>query len=141
MSAIRTFKDLDAWKVGMDVIDATYSITTRFPSDERFGLVSQMRRAAVSVPSNVAEGQAVKSYRWSLRHVVIAIGSLAELQTQLEAAVRLKFITEADAAPIDSLLQRCQQILYGLRREKERRLATGAASVLVAVVAVATLLL
>ena len=118
MAEIKTFRDLHAWQVGMDTILLTYEVTADFPSDERFGLVSQMRRAAVSVPSNVAEGQAVKMPRWSLRHVVTAIGSATELETQLEAAVRLRFISRERAQPLADSLDRVQKLLYGLRRER-----------------------
>lgn len=61
MAEIRNFRDLIAWQVGMDVVQLTYELTVDFPKEERFGLVSQMRRASVSIPSNVAEGQAVKA--------------------------------------------------------------------------------
>jgi len=104
----------------METIDVTYRLTSGFPAGERFGLVSQMRRAAVSIPSNVAEGQAVRAPRWSLRHIVIAIGSTAELDTQLEAAVRLGFVDESGSLPLRQVLERLQQLLYGLRRAKER---------------------
>ena len=130
MSEIRNYRDLDAWKLGMDAITTTYNLTRRFPVEERYGLVSQMRRAAVSIPSNVAEGQAVKAPRWCLRHVVTAIGSCAELDTQLEAAMRLGFVDETSAVPLQAQLQRLQSVLYGLRRHKERRLAAGVATVI-----------
>lgn len=135
MTEIRNFRDLDAWPLGMSAIEATYRLTERFPAGERFGLVAQMRRAAVSIPSNVAEGQAVRAASWSRRHVVIAIGSSAELDTQLEAAIRLGFVHGSEAKPLQELLSRLQQVLYGLRRHKERRLAAGAAGVVSLVLA------
>ena len=113
--------------VGMEVVEAMYRLTGSFPSDERYGLMSQMRRAAMSVPSNVAEGQAVRSPRWSLRHIVTAIGSSAELQTQLEAGLRLGFTTPNAAADLEALLERLQRLLYGLRRAKLLRLGTSVA--------------
>jgi four helix bundle protein len=128
MGEIKTFRDLHAWQVGMDTIVLTYEVTEAFPSDERFGLVSQMRRAAVSVPSNVAEGQAVKMPRWSLRHVVTAIGSATELETQLEAAIRLRFISRERAQPLADSLDRLQKLLYGLRRERSGRLGVSVAT-------------
>ena len=130
---IKNFKDLDAWRIGMEAIEATYNLTASFPSGERFGLVSQMRRAAISIPSNVAEGQAVRAPRWTLRHVVIAIGSCAELETQLEAA-SLGFTNESDAEPLRAT-ERLKQVLYGWRRAKERRIAitvSGAGMLIVA---------
>jgi four helix bundle protein len=128
MGAITSYRDLHAWQVGMDVVDATYRLTAKFPREERYGLVSQMRRAAMSIPSNVAEGQAVESPRWSLRHIVTAIGSSAELQTQLEACCRLGFATRAAAADLEALLERLQKLLYGLRRAKLLRVGTSVAS-------------
>ena len=137
MSAIRTFRDLRAWQVAMDVVELTYRLTALFPPDERFGQRMQMRRAAVSIPSNVAEGQGVRASRWSLRYIVVAIGSACELETQLEAAVRLKFVTADAAANLSEQLDRTQKLLYGMRREKELRLGTAmilAVSVVLAVV-------
>ncbi len=67
MGEIATYKDLHAWQVGMDTVTLTYELTADFPASERFGLVSQMRRAAVSIPSNVAEGKGVMQPRWTLR--------------------------------------------------------------------------
>jgi four helix bundle protein len=122
MSAITNFRDLDAWQVGMEVVELTYRLTADFPDAERYGLVSQMRRASVSVPSNVAEGQAVGVTRWGLRHVVIAIGSSRELETQLEIALRLRFIAPSAARDLRTGLDRLQKLLYGLRREHRRRL-------------------
>ena len=139
MSEIRSFRDLVAWQVAIDVVEATYRLTADFPDGERFGLVSQMRRAAVSMPSNIAEAHGVKKTGWSLRHVVTAIGSSCELDTQLEIALRLKFIAPTAARELQAVLDRAQKLLYGMRREKERRLAAGAAGAVGALFAVALL--
>jgi len=128
MSEIRSFRDLVAWQVGTDAVELTYRLTADFPDSERFGLVSQMRRAAVSIPSNIAEAHGVKKTGWSLRHILTAIGSSCELDTQLEIALRLKFIAPIAARELQAALDRAQKLLYGMRREKERRLA-GAAGV------------
>lgn len=128
MSEIKTFRDLHAWQVGMDTMVMTYELTAAFPPQERFGLVSQMRRASVSVPSNVAEGQAVGAPRWSLRHIVTAIGSASELETQVEAAIRLKFVARERAQPLVDSIDRLERLLYGMRREKRQRLAISLAS-------------
>jgi four helix bundle protein len=128
MGEIKTFRDLYAWQVGMDTVVLTYEVTAEFPSDERFGLTSQMRRASVSIPSNVAEGQGVRAPRWSLRHVVTAIGSATELETQLEAAIRLQFVSRDRSRALASSIDRLQ-LLYGMRREKERRLGISVAGV------------
>lgn len=87
MNEIRNHRDLEAWRLAMDVVMETYELTECFPAKEIYGLQSQMRRAAVSVPSNIAEGQA-RPLRASLNHLSIALGSLAELDTQLEIAIR-----------------------------------------------------
>jgi len=128
MGEIKTFRDLVAWQVGMDVVTLTYDLTAQFPTDERFGLTSQMRRASLSIPSNLAEGQAVKAPRWSLRHINTAIGSSAELETQLEAATRLRFVSAENSRPLVDKIDRLQKLLYGLRRERLQRIGASAAT-------------
>jgi four helix bundle protein len=123
MTHIRTFRDLDAWRVGMDTALATYRLTLRLPDTERYGLISQMRRAATSVPSNVAEGQARNSPKAFLHFLAIALGSTAELDTQLELCVRLKYLVPEATADLRESLERLRQLLYGLRRAKRRELA------------------
>ena len=83
-------KDLDVWKKSMDLVELIYGLTSQFPSDERFGLVSQMRRAAVSIPSNISEGAARKGDKELIQFLMIAIGSLSELETQYLLSVRSK---------------------------------------------------
>lgn len=120
----RGFRELMAWQVGMDVVESTYRLTADFPNEERYGLVSQMRRAAVSVPSNVAESQPVKTPKWSLRFINTAIGSSCELDTQLEIAVRLRLCTALQALPLQDQIDRLQKLLYGMRRQKMQALAS-----------------
>ncbi|HYE86207.1 MAG TPA: four helix bundle protein [Vicinamibacterales bacterium] len=95
---IRSFRDLDVWRTGMELAASVYQTTATLPRSELFGLTSQMRRAAVSIPSNVAEGKAMGGNSYP-QHVKIALGSEAELQTQIELARKLKMLskTEADA--------------------------------------------
>ena len=93
---IRSFRDLDVWRQSMDLAVRVYGATEQLPGSERYGLASQMRRAAVSIPSNVAEGKAVGGQSYP-RHVKIALGSEAELQTQIELARRLKMLTDQEA--------------------------------------------
>ena len=90
-------KDLEAWKKSIDLVKDIYSITKDFPSSEQFGLVSQMRRAAVSIPSNLAEGSARFSDKDCTRFIDISLGSLAELETQIIIAKELNFIKENQA--------------------------------------------
>lgn len=127
MNTSQTYRDLDAWKVAMKVVELTYAITADFPDAERYDLISQMRRSSVSVPSNIAEGQGRGTTRFGLQFIRVAIGSVAELDTQLELARRLNFADAARTRELDGQLQRIRQLLYGMRREHERRLAGGAA--------------
>ena len=91
-----SFRDLVVWQRSMDLVEQIYEISKRFPADERFGLTSQIRRAAVSVPSNIGEGSRRKK-RNVFRHFLdIALGSQAEVEVQLEIAYRLKFLSAAD---------------------------------------------
>lgn len=99
MGEIKTYRDLHAWQVGMDIVGLVYELTADFPAAEWYGLVAQMRRAAVSIPSNVAEGHGVAQGRWSLRYVSTAIGSSLELETQVEVAVRLGFVSRPRSCP------------------------------------------
>src|ERR1700733_6566376 len=86
-----SFRDLDVWHLGVELAETVYRITARFPKAELFCLTSQMRRAAVSIPSNIAEGRARDSSREFLHFLSISRGSLAELDTQLELAIRLDY--------------------------------------------------
>ena len=88
---VRSFRDLRVWHVAMDLVEQVYLLTRQFPRHELYGLASQMQRAAVSIPSNIAEGHARSHSKEYLHHLSIARASLAELQTQLEIAVRLQY--------------------------------------------------
>jgi four helix bundle protein len=103
---IQSFRDLEVWRKSMDLTERVYVASKSFPQSETFGLTSQVRRAAVSIPSNIAEGKAVGGQRYR-RHIKIALGSDAELQTQIELAKRLNMLTEATA---DELLQQATEI-------------------------------
>jgi four helix bundle protein len=90
-TAIRSFRDLRVWQAGMDLVEQVYLLTQTFPKHEIYGLASQMQRSAVSVPSNIAEGHTREHLKEYLQHLSIARSSLAELETQLEIAARLKY--------------------------------------------------
>src|SRR5688572_21326793 len=93
---VKSFRDLHVWHKAMDLVDSLYTITAEFPRSEMFGLAAQIRRAAVSIPSNIAEGRAIGGGRF-LHHIRIALGSEAELQTQVELSIRQKYLTEERA--------------------------------------------
>lgn len=96
VSGLITFRDLDTWRVAMDLVERCYRITRTFPREELYGLTAQMRRAAVSIPSNVAEGYCRKSTAAYANHVAIALGSHGELETCIEIAKRLDFLSTDD---------------------------------------------
>ena len=91
---VSTHKDLDVWKKAMDLAAQAYSLTARFPKEELYGLTSQMRRSAVSIPSNIAEGAARNSNKEFIQFLYVALGSFSEIETQLLLATRLKLINE-----------------------------------------------
>ncbi len=112
---IKSLRDLRVWQGGMEIVQAIYAITQGFPKHELYGLASQIQRAAVSVPSNIAEGHARESTKEYLQHVSIAQASVAELETQLEIAKRLGYISSDE---YDALLNQLSQLgkqLYALR--------------------------
>jgi len=88
---VKSFRDLDVWHLGVELAETVYRVTARFPKSELFALSSQMRRAAVSIPANIAEGRARNSTREFLYFLSVSKGSLAELETQLELAIRLDY--------------------------------------------------
>jgi four helix bundle protein len=91
--AINSFRDLRVWQAGMDLVEQVYLLIQTFPKQEIYGLTSQMQRAAVSIPSNIAEGHTREHSKEYLHHLSIAQASLAELETQLEIAARLKYLS------------------------------------------------
>ena len=115
----RPHERLDVWQDAMSLVEAVYRLTAGLPDSERFGLVSQMRRAAVSVPSNIAEGAARRSTAEYLRFLSIARGSLAELDTQLQIALRLEL--SAPSTEIEETLQRTFARLNALLAALEKR--------------------
>jgi four helix bundle protein len=91
---IESYRDLEAWQLGMQLAEDIYTLTRSFPREELYGLTSQLRRAAVGIPSNVAEGQQHGFDKTYLRYVSFALGCEAEVQTQLELAIRVRLATE-----------------------------------------------
>jgi four helix bundle protein len=110
----RAHKNLDAWKEGVALATYVYKITEDFPKSEAYGLTSQMRRASISVPSNIAEGAARFSQREFAQFLNIAGGSLSELDTQMEIALNLSYISEVQKQEIDSKIDSLTAKLAGL---------------------------
>ncbi|MBM3356426.1 MAG: four helix bundle protein [Betaproteobacteria bacterium] len=94
MAGEQSHRDLIAWQEAMNLVEAVYRVTSIFPKEEAFGLIAQMRRAAISIPSNIAEGAARNSSREFFQYLGVATASMAELETQLELAERLKILAK-----------------------------------------------
>ena len=108
------FQKLDVWNLAMDLAVETYDATNTYPADERFGLRSQMRRAAISVPSNIAEGCSRPSEADSRRFLTIAKGSAGELETQILLSKRLGLLDPSAGMAVHHTAQRCQAMLARL---------------------------
>ena len=110
------YKDLIVWQKSLRLVKWIYLLTRSFPSDERFGLISQMRRAAVSIPSNIAEGQARRTTPDFIRFISNAEGSLAELETQMIISADLEFCSRENLGEIFSVMNEIRKMLNSLRR-------------------------
>ncbi len=114
--AAQNYKDLIAWQKAMDLVVEVYQTTTAFPHDERFGLTNQVRRAAVSIPSNIAEGQGRGPTQDFIRFLCMARGSLQEVDTQLILATRLGYIPQERCDRLSDLLIELAKVINGLIR-------------------------
>ena len=113
-STIKTYRDLEVWKQSMELTVQVYDLTQKLPPHEQFGLISQMRRAAVSIPSNIAEGHSRRGKKELSHQASIAKGSLAELETQMILCTRLKYIDREALVPIWDQAQQVGKLLSGL---------------------------
>ncbi|QEG37822.1 four helix bundle protein [Bythopirellula goksoeyrii] len=116
------FKQLEAWKQSMQLVDQVYDLCKLLPTDERYGIISQMQRCSISIPANLAEGCGRDSTKDFLRHVAISRGSLAELSTFLTFVQRRRFVTPESVTTIEEQLETCAKLLGGLRRSLRRKL-------------------
>ncbi|HEX8220640.1 MAG TPA: four helix bundle protein [Chloroflexia bacterium] len=116
LAKIRSYRDLIAWQKAMDLVEHIYVGTRNWPKAELYGLTNQVQRAAVSVPSNIAEGQGRTSTKEFLHHLSIARGSLFEVETQLLIAQRLNYLTKTDADRLLSEAGEISRLLSGLLR-------------------------
>lgn len=119
---IRSYRDLDVWNKSMSLVVDCYRLSENFPRSESYGLTSQLRRAAVSIPANIAEGHARKYTKEFLHHLSIACGSLAELETHLQIS---RYLGYSQQNNIEDLLHKTEEInrmLYALRRSLEKKI-------------------
>ena len=118
---VRHYRDLLVWQKAVDWVETVYAATRAWPQDERFGLTSQIRRAAVSVPSNVAEGCARRSTAEFIRFLSIGRGSLAEVETQIIIATRLGYLDQALQSSLLEAADEISRMLAGLIAKLEER--------------------
>ena len=114
MKMTSSFRDLEVWQESMTLVEEIYVLSKRFPPEERFGLTSQLRRAAVSIPSNIGEGARRKRRKAFVNHLDIALGSQGEVDVQLELAARLAFCTQSERSVIQQRVERIGRMLNGL---------------------------
>jgi four helix bundle protein len=118
---MKTHKDLNAWKDSVNLVTEIYEKTKSFPKDELFGLTSQIRRSAISIPSNISEGAARESNKEFLRFLFIAQGSISEMDTQLLISKNLNYISNEDYTQLLEKLTSIRKMIAGLinfRRDK-----------------------
>ncbi len=122
MNVIKSYRDLQVWRLAINLSTEVYTATSSFPKNELFGLCSQLQRAAVSVASNIAEGHARESTKEYLRFISIALGSLAELETQFIISNNLNYINQVN---LDGILEKTSEIgrmLRGLQKSLKAKL-------------------
>ena len=113
---MHNFKKLDIWTKSMELVTKIYSITNSFPNQERFGLTSQIQRAAVSIPTNIAEGSAKSSNKDFARFLEMSIGSSFELETELIIALNLKYIDSLVFTAIETKINEIQKMINGFKQ-------------------------
>ncbi|AWG26116.1 four helix bundle protein [Flavobacterium kingsejongi] len=111
---MKPHKNLLCWRKSFDLVKVIYTTTANFPENERYGLVSQMRRAAVSIPANIAEGAARRNPKEFRQFLYIALGSMSELDTLLLLSADLGFITTETILPLIETLEDIGKLIYGL---------------------------
>lgn len=117
----KSHKRLDVWQKSFELVKLIYEVTKKFPSEEKYGLVSQMRRSAISVPSNIAKGAARQTNKDSLQFFIVARSSLSELDTQIELSYSLKMINSADYQLLAKQINVVDSLLSGFIRYRRAR--------------------
>ena len=120
-NSFKSYQDLEVWKKGMILAREIYQITNEFPDDEKFGIVNQIRRAAVSIPSNIAEGHARSSTGEFMRFISIALGSVAELETQIIISEDIGYMKDDKKIYFLDLLDTIGKMLRGLYKSLGKR--------------------
>jgi four helix bundle protein len=116
----RSYRDLDVWKLSIDLVKEVYRLTTRFPASENFGLTNQIRRAAISIPSNIAEGQGRNSAKEFRQFLAVGLGSVAELETQLIISQVIEYISQEELNPLLNTLDRIRKMIKSLAERINR---------------------
>lgn len=111
---MKTHKDLEVYKIAITFVADIYACTSKYPKEEQFGISNQMRRAAVSIPSNIAEGSARQGNKEFIHFLYIALGSAAEIETQLLISLKLNFITTEDYESLEKNINKISMMLSGL---------------------------
>jgi four helix bundle protein len=120
--SVSSFRELRVWQLGMEVAEKIYRLTADFPKSETYGLSSQMRRSAISIPSNIAEGQGRDSTKEFLHFLAIAFGSICELETQLLLAHRFSYLSDQDLQTILVTLTATSKTTRGLQKSLKLKL-------------------
>ena len=124
MNSVLSYRDLIIWQKGIDLVLEVYKLSDCLPDKEKYGLCSQMQRAAVSVPANVAEGHGRDSTKEFIRHLSIAKGSLAELETHITIAAKLNFIDQEQFKTFTTSSQEIARMISGLQRSLRNKLTS-----------------
>lgn len=114
MEKIKSFRDLNIWKKGIEIVEVIYRITKQFPKEEVYGLTAQMRRAAVSIPANVAEGFSRKFNKEYHQFLYVALGSSSELETQVEIAYRLGYLERNESEHLNEIMNHFNRMSMNL---------------------------
>lgn len=114
-------KELDVWKKSMDLVTVVYEITAKFPKEEIYCLTNQIRRSAISIPANIAEGSARKSQKEFSQFLSIALGSLAELDTEIEIAQKLGYLNSNEKSKLATYMNDIRKMIIGLMKSIEKR--------------------
>mgnify|MGYP000857337552 CR=1 FL=1 len=120
---VQSYKELNVWKKGMEIVDQVYGLTETFPSKEQYGLASQMQRAAVSIPTNIAEGFARHHTKEFVQFLHIALGSCAELETHLMISERRGYVAAARSNELQGELEHESRMLMALIKSLRKRIA------------------